>query len=94
MGIIRCRYGHVCCYGIWVTYIFLSHKVLTPFLVATAAGQDLQIVDIAVSYSDNDNCVVRSELEIDAETTLLLNLLAKKLLFHWVLLHTLVSWPK
>ncbi|MEM7209944.1 MAG: ABC transporter substrate-binding protein [Pseudomonadota bacterium] len=37
---------------------------VTPFLVATAAGQDLQIVDIAVSYSDNDNCVVRSELEI------------------------------
>jgi len=39
---------------------------VTPFLVATAAGQDLQVVDIAVSYSDNDNCVVRSELEIDA----------------------------
>lgn len=37
---------------------------VTPFLVATAAGQDLQAVDIAVSYSDNDNCVVRSELEI------------------------------
>jgi taurine transport system substrate-binding protein len=40
---------------------------VTPFLVATAAGQDLQIVDIAVSYSDNDNCIVRSELEITAE---------------------------
>lgn len=39
---------------------------VTPFLVATAAGQDLQAVDIAVGYSDNDNCVVRSELEIDA----------------------------
>ena len=38
---------------------------VTPFLVATAAGQDLQVIDIAVSYSDNDNCVVRSELEID-----------------------------
>ena len=38
---------------------------VTPFLVATAAGQDLQVVDVAVSYSDNDNCVVRSELEID-----------------------------
>lgn len=37
---------------------------VTPFLVATAAGQDLQVVDIAVSYSDNDNCVVRSELEV------------------------------
>ena len=39
---------------------------VTPFLVATAAGQDLQVVDIAVGYSDSDNCVVRSELEIDA----------------------------
>ncbi len=38
---------------------------VTPFLVATAAGQDLQVVDIAVSYSDNDNCVVRSELEVN-----------------------------
>ena len=38
---------------------------VTPFLVATAAGQDLQVVDVAVSYSDNDNCVVRSELEVD-----------------------------
>ncbi len=36
-----------------------------PFVVATSAGQDLQIVDVAVSYSDNDNCVVRSDLEID-----------------------------
>lgn len=36
-----------------------------PFVVAASAGQDIQIVDVAVSYSDNDNCVVRSELEID-----------------------------
>ena len=40
---------------------------VTPFLVATAAGQDLQVVDVAVSYSDNDNCVVRSELEISKD---------------------------
>ena len=40
---------------------------LTPFLVATAAGQDLSLVDIAVTYSDNDNCVVREDLEITAE---------------------------
>jgi taurine transport system substrate-binding protein len=40
---------------------------VTPFLVATAAGQDLKVVDIAVTYSDNDNCVVRTELEITAE---------------------------
>jgi len=38
---------------------------LPPFVVATSAGQDLQIIDVAVSYSDNDNCVVRSDLEID-----------------------------
>jgi len=36
-----------------------------PFVVATSAGQDLQIVDVAVSYSENDNCVVASALEID-----------------------------
>jgi len=36
-----------------------------PFVVATSAGQDLQILDVAVSYSDNDNCVVKAELEID-----------------------------
>ncbi|PKQ12982.1 MAG: taurine ABC transporter substrate-binding protein [Alphaproteobacteria bacterium HGW-Alphaproteobacteria-1] len=36
-----------------------------PFVVATSAGQDLQILDVAVSYSDNDNCVVRDVLEID-----------------------------
>jgi len=38
---------------------------IPPFVVATSAGQDLQIVDIAVSYSDNENCVVRENLEID-----------------------------
>ncbi len=27
-----------------------------PFVVATSQGQDLQIIDVAVSYSDNDNC--------------------------------------
>ncbi|MCB2130461.1 MAG: ABC transporter substrate-binding protein [Rhodobacteraceae bacterium] len=36
-----------------------------PFVVATSAGQDLQVLDVAVSYADNDNCVVRSEFEID-----------------------------
>lgn len=36
-----------------------------PFVVATSGGQDLQIVDVAVSYSENDNCVVASGLEID-----------------------------
>ena len=36
-----------------------------PFVVATSAGQDLTIVDVAVSYSENDNCVVAEALEID-----------------------------
>lgn len=39
-----------------------------PFVVATSAGQDLQILDVAVSYSDNDNCVVRADLEIDKDS--------------------------
>ncbi len=38
---------------------------IPPFVVATSAGQDIQVVDIAVSYADNDNCVVRTDLEID-----------------------------
>lgn len=42
---------------------------MPPFVVATSAGQDLQILDVAVSYADNDNCVVRSELEIDKTNT-------------------------
>lgn len=40
-----------------------------PFVVAVSAGQDLQIVDVAVSYSDNDNCVVAAALEIDKDST-------------------------
>lgn len=39
-----------------------------PFVVAASAGQDLQIVDVAVSYAENDNCVVREELEIFKES--------------------------
>lgn len=39
-----------------------------PFVVATSAGQDLVALDVAVSYSDNDNCVVRSDLEIDKDS--------------------------
>jgi len=39
-----------------------------PFVVATSGGQDLQTLDVAVSYSENDNCVVSSGLEIDKET--------------------------
>ncbi len=35
-----------------------------PFVVATSAGQDLQVLDVAVSYAENDNCVVQTALEI------------------------------
>ena len=41
---------------------------IPPFVVAASAGQDLQVVDVAVSYSENDNCVVRSDLEIDKDS--------------------------
>jgi len=37
---------------------------IPPFVVAASAGQDLQVVDVAVSYSENDNCVVRASHEI------------------------------
>lgn len=39
---------------------------IPPFVVAASAGQDIQVIDVAVSYADNDNCVVASSLEIDA----------------------------
>ncbi len=39
-----------------------------PFVVATSAGQDLQVADIAVVYNDNDNCVVKTALEIDKDS--------------------------
>jgi len=35
-----------------------------PFVVATSAGQDLQIADVAVVYNENDNCVVHANNEI------------------------------
>lgn len=44
-------------------HIAVSQGV-TPFLTAVSAGQDLVAVDVATSYSDNDNCVVRTSLEI------------------------------
>lgn len=35
------------------------------FVIGAFAGQDLQALDVAVSYSDNHNCVVAEALEID-----------------------------
>ncbi|WP_349039528.1 ABC transporter substrate-binding protein [Pseudotabrizicola sp. 4114] len=43
---------------------FLISQGVPPFVTATSAGQNLKAVDIAVSYSENDNCVVRADLEI------------------------------
>jgi taurine transport system substrate-binding protein len=39
-----------------------------PFVVAASGGQDIQVIDVAVSYSDNDNCVVKADLEIDKDS--------------------------
>ncbi|MBU2957687.1 ABC transporter substrate-binding protein [Paracoccus sp. 1_MG-2023] len=41
---------------------------IPPFVVAASAGQALQVLDVAVSYSENDNCVVATELEIDKDS--------------------------
>lgn len=39
-----------------------------PFVVAASAGQALQVIDVAASYSENDNCVVATALEIDKDS--------------------------
>ena len=41
----------------------------SSFVMAASGGQDIQVVDIAVSYSENDNCVVATGLEIDKFST-------------------------
>lgn len=41
---------------------------LPPFVVATSGGQDLQLLDVAVSYADNQGCVVHADLEIDKDS--------------------------
>lgn len=46
---------------------FLISQGVPPFITATSAGQDLVAVDVAVSYSENDNCVARKDLEITKE---------------------------
>ncbi len=40
---------------------------IPPFVVAASAGQDIQIVDVALAYSENENCVVRESLEISKD---------------------------
>ena len=39
-----------------------------PFVVAVSGGQDLQMLDVAVSYSSNQGCVVSAALEIDKDS--------------------------
>ncbi len=46
---------------------------LVPFVGAVSAGQDLKIVDIAVSYAENDNCVARTDLGISRDNATDLN---------------------
>ncbi|MEM8857123.1 MAG: ABC transporter substrate-binding protein [Chloroflexota bacterium] len=40
---------------------------LVPFANAVSAGVDLQMVGIAVSYAENDNCVARADLGISRD---------------------------
>lgn len=44
--------------------LFSISQGVSPFVVATSAGQDIQVLDVAVVYADHDNCVVRTDLEI------------------------------
>jgi taurine transport system substrate-binding protein len=47
---------------------FSISQGVPPFVVAASAGQPLQAIDVAVSYSENDNCVVATALEIDKDS--------------------------
>ncbi|MBU2865481.1 taurine ABC transporter substrate-binding protein [Pacificibacter marinus] len=47
---------------------FSISQGVPPFVVATSSGQALQMLDVAVSYSENDNCVVAAALEIDKDS--------------------------
>ena len=48
-------------------HISLSQGI-PPFVVAASAGQAIQVVDVAVSYSDNDNCVIGAAMEVDKDS--------------------------
>lgn len=41
-----------------------------PVMVAANTGQDIQVLDIADTYSENGNCVVRADLEIDKDNVM------------------------
>jgi len=42
---------------------------LPPFVVAASSGLPIEVVDVAVSYSDNDNCVIGDALGVDKSNT-------------------------
>lgn len=42
---------------------------LPPFVVAASSGLPIEVVDVAVSYSDNDNCVIGNDLGVDKTNT-------------------------
>ncbi|PCJ75867.1 MAG: taurine ABC transporter substrate-binding protein [Rhodobacteraceae bacterium] len=46
---------------------------LVPFLVVSTAGLNFKIVDIAVSYPDNEKCFVHPDLQFSAGNTGVLN---------------------
>ena len=45
----------------------LTHKVSSHFANAVTAGLPIQMVGIAVSYAENDNCVARADLGISRD---------------------------
>ncbi|WP_376870319.1 ABC transporter substrate-binding protein [Albirhodobacter sp. R86504] len=47
---------------------FAISQGVPPFVVAVSSGQPIQTLDVAVSYSENDNCVVATALEIDKDS--------------------------
>jgi taurine transport system substrate-binding protein len=46
---------------------------LVPFLTVTTAGHDFKLVDIAVSYPNNENCFAHPDLRFSATNTSALN---------------------
>ncbi|MGY6410302.1 MAG: taurine ABC transporter substrate-binding protein [Alkalilacustris sp.] len=45
----------------------LYSQGVPPFVIASSAGLDIELVGIAVTYDDNDNCVVHASEGITAE---------------------------
>ncbi len=43
---------------------FAYSQGVPPFVVATSAGLEIELVDVALTYDDNDNCVVHASQNI------------------------------